>query len=48
MNEYLTGEDLDLQPSTVEQAKFEYSPLVKVFNKGLDEKKIRNKDFCKD
>ena len=25
--EYLTGEDLDLKPSTVEQAKFEYSPL---------------------
>ena len=24
---YLTGEDLDLKPSTVEQAKFEYSPL---------------------
>ena len=23
--EYLTGEDLDLKPSTVEQAKFEYS-----------------------
>ena len=25
--ELLTGEDLDLKPSTVEQAKFEYSPL---------------------
>ena len=25
--EYLTGEDLDLKPSAVEQAKFEYSPL---------------------
>ena len=34
--EYLTGEDLDLKPSTVEQAKFEYSPLGKVFTKGLD------------
>ena len=34
--ECLTGEDLDLKPSTVEQARFEYSPLVKVFNKGLD------------
>ena len=33
--ELLTGEDLDLKPSTVEQAKFEYSPLGKVFNKGL-------------
>ena len=34
--EYLTGEDLGLRPSTVEQAKFEYSPLGKSFNKGLD------------
>ena len=35
--EYLTGEDLSLKPSTVEQAKFEYSPLGKFFNKGLKE-----------
>ena len=35
-SEYLTGEDLDLKQSTVEQAKFEYSPLGKVFTKGLD------------
>ena len=34
--EYLTGKDLGLKPSTVEQAKFEYSPLGKIFNKGLD------------
>ena len=34
--EYLTGEDLGLKPSTVEQAKFEYFPLGKIFNKGLD------------
>ena len=34
--EYLTGEDLGLKPSIVEQAKFEYSPLGKVFTKGLD------------
>ena len=33
--EYLTGEDLGLKPSTVEKAKFEYSPLGKIFNKGL-------------
>ena len=32
--EYLTGEDLGLKPSTAEQAKFEYSPLVKVLIKG--------------
>ena len=35
--ELLSDEDLDLKPSTVEQAKFEYSPLGKVFNKGLSE-----------
>ena len=34
--EYLTGEDLGLKPSTVEQAKFEYSLLGKVLTKGLD------------
>ena len=34
--EYLTGEDLDLKPSTIEQAKFEYSPLGKTFDKRLD------------
>ena len=34
--EYLTGEDLGLKPNTNEKAKFEYSPLVKIFNKGLD------------
>ena len=36
-NEYLTGEDLNYKPSTVEQAKFDYSPLSKFFNKGLKE-----------
>ena len=42
--DYLTGEDLGLKPSTVEQAKFEYSPLSKIFNKGLaeDDKKERS------
>ena len=34
--EYLTGEDFGLKPSTIEQAKFEYSSLGKTFNKGLD------------
>ena len=34
--EYLTGEDLGLKPSTVEQSKFEYSPMGKVFTKGLE------------
>ena len=31
--EYLTGKELVLKPSTIEQAKFEYSPLGKIFNK---------------
>ena len=35
--ELLTGEDLDIKPSTVSLGKFEYSPLVKIFNKGLSE-----------
>ena len=33
--ELLTGEDLDLRPSTVEKTKFEYSPLGMSLNKGL-------------
>ena len=36
--EYLSGEDLGLKPSTAEKAKFEYSPLGKIFNKGLSKK----------
>ena len=38
--EYLTGEDLGYRPDPVQKAKFEYSPLGQVFNKGLttDEK----------
>ena len=35
--EYLTGQDLDYKPSAVEKAKFEYSPLVRVFNRGLED-----------
>ena len=35
--ELLTGEDLGLKPSAIEQAIFEYSPLGKIFNKGLSE-----------
>ena len=35
--EYLTGEDLGLKPNTIERARFEYSPLGKIFNKGLSE-----------
>ena len=36
-NEYLTGEDLDYKPSAVEKTKFKYSPLDKIFDKGLKE-----------
>ena len=32
----MTGEDLGLKPSTAEHAKFQYSPLGKVFTKGLE------------
>ena len=35
--ELLTGQDLGLKPSIADQAKFEYSPLGKMFNKGLNE-----------
>ena len=33
----VTGEDLEYKPDVIQKAKFEYSPLGKVFNKGLDE-----------
>ena len=39
--EYLTGEDLGYKPSVFEQAKFDYSPLGKTFNKGLTEEDKR-------
>ena len=43
--ELLTGEDLDIKPSIVEQAKFEYSPLGKIFNKGLNEEDKKERLF---
>ena len=33
----MTGEDLGYKPSVFEPARFEYSPLGKIFNKGLKE-----------
>ena len=38
--EYWIGEDLGYRPDPIQKAKFEYSPLGQVFNKGLttDEK----------
>ena len=35
--QYLTDEDFGYKPDVIQKAKFEYSPLGKVFNKGLDE-----------
>ena len=32
----MIGEDLGYKPKVVKQAKFEYSPLGQVFNKGLE------------
>ena len=43
--EYLTGEDLGLKPSAVEQIKFEYSPLGKNFNKGLSKDDTKQRLF---
>ena len=34
--ECLTGEDLGYKPDVVQKAKFDYSPLGQVLNKGLD------------
>ena len=34
--ENLTGEDLAYRPDPVQKAKFEFSPLGQVLNKGLD------------
>ena len=34
--EYLTNKDLGYKPDPIQKAKFEYSPLGQVFNKGLD------------
>ena len=36
--EYLTGEETNYRSNPVEQKRFEYSPLGKVFNKGLENK----------
>ena len=42
--EYLTGKDLGLKPSRIEQTKFEYSPLGKIFNMGLDKEEEDKKE----
>ena len=45
--EYLTGEDLGYRPSVLEQTKFDYSPLGKAFNKGLDDKDDKKEGLLK-
>ena len=45
--ELLTGEDLNLKPSTVEQAKFECSPLGRIFNKGLNKDEDKKEGLLK-
>ena len=45
--EYLTGEDLVYRPSVLEQTKFDYSSLGKVFNKGLDDKDYKKEGLLK-
>ena len=39
--EYLTGKELQYKPDPLQKAKFEYSPLGQVFNKGLDSNEIQ-------
>ena len=41
--EYLISENLGLKPSTFEQGKFQYSPLGKVFIKGLEKEKDKKR-----
>ena len=43
---YLTKKDLKYKPDAFEQAKFEYSPLGKVFTDGLD-KSDKNEGLLK-
>ena len=45
--EYLTVDDLGYKPSVIEQAKFEYSPLGKVFTKGLKKEKEKKEGLLK-
>ena len=40
--EFLTRKDLKYEPNALDKAKFEFSPLGKAFNQGLDKKKAEN------
>ena len=41
---YLTGKDLGLKPSSIEQAKFKYSPLGNIFNKGFEKEEEKEEN----
>ena len=45
--EYLTSKDLGLKASTVEQAKYEYFPLGKVFTKKLEKEEDKKEGLLK-
>ena len=44
--EYLTGEDIGLKPSIIEQTKFESSQLPQTFNVGLNKEEKDRKKGC--
>ena len=44
---YLTGDYLGPKPITVEQGKFEYSLLGKIFNKGLHKEEDKKEGLLK-
>ena len=46
-HEYLTGEDLGCRSSVLAQTEFDYYPLGKVFNKGLDDKDDKKEGLLK-
>ena len=39
--EFLTRKDLKYKPNALDKAKFEFSPLGRAFNQGLDKKKLK-------
>ena len=45
--EYLTGKDLSLKPSAVEQTNFEYSPLGKTFSRVLNKDEDKKEGLLK-
>ena len=44
---YLTKKDLGYKPDAIEKVKFEYSPLGKVFNDGLNKSDKKRRSFKK-